>query len=82
MADLIRCAVVLLACAGWPVVAIVRAERLADADDRVLQLEERLRNADERTSVEYGARQCMVTVARGDYDDFLRQLGWQRGGAR
>lgn len=50
--------------------------------ERPVQAEAELAAAREATAVEYGARQCMVTVARGDYDDFLRQLGWQRGGAR
>jgi hypothetical protein len=48
---------------------------------RVAKFELDLRRAREMAGVEYSSRQCMVTVARGDYDDFLRQLGWRRLGA-
>lgn len=34
--------------------------------------------ARQQAAAEYAARQCMVTVARGDYDAFLHQLGWVR----
>lgn len=81
---LIRWLLVALACVGIAV-ATLRANRIADAEERVRLLEDNrltlhglLRQARESASVEYGARQCMVTVARGDYDEFLRQLGWQR----
>ncbi|MES2170539.1 MAG: hypothetical protein V4479_07435 [Actinomycetota bacterium] len=50
-----------------------------ELETRTIVLESQLAVARESASVEYSARQCMVTVARGDYDDYLRQLGWSRG---
>lgn len=60
-------------------VANVAAEQILTVNDKRIQvLESALVEAHASASTEYAARQCMVTVARGDYDDFLRQLGWSK----
>lgn len=69
-----------LACVGLTI-AVARAGRLAAAEARIEALEVNRLELHAQLRAEYGVRQCMVTVARGDYDDFLRQLGWQRGGS-
>lgn len=42
-----------------------------------MERERLIRRLEALESSESG-RQCMITMARGDYDDFLRQLGWHK----